>query len=127
MTVRPLPVSPLPFAVVGLVVATACGLTGAPDMASCEAIADPEDQAGCRREAMTAIADDPALIREAIAACSDPTTRDLLRLELVADDPELSLELCPSMEGAEAKRWCTTLEGRSHLWKTGDKPGDKQH
>jgi hypothetical protein len=127
MTARPALAFSLPIAIMVLVTATACGLVGAPDMASCEGITSPDEQADCRREAMATIADDPVLIREAIAACSDSTTRDLLRLELVADDPELSLELCPSMEGAEAKRWCTTLEGRSHLWKTGDKPGAKRH
>jgi hypothetical protein len=117
----------LPALACAAALSVACGLGAAPDMASCEDIGDPGAKATCRGEAMNAIADDPAGMRQAIAVCSDPTTRDLLRLELVADDPELSLELCPTMEGAEAKRWCTTLEGRSHLWKTGDQPGDKQH
>jgi predicted small lipoprotein YifL len=104
-----------------------CGLGAPPDMASCEAVADPDQQSECRQRAMAAISDDPERLRAAIEVCSDPITRDLLRLELVADDPELSLELCPSMEGAEAERWCTSLQGRSHLWKTGDEPGDKRH
>ncbi len=72
---------------------------------------------------MAGMGDDPVRMREAIAVCGDAAVRDLLRLELVADDPQLSLELCSQMEGEQAQRWCASLEGRSHLWRTGDRPG----
>ncbi len=90
-----------------------------PSMERCETLDEPAAAQACRQEVLTRLGDEPGPIREAIAVCSDAEIRDLLRLELVVDDPELSLELCPQMEGEQARSWCTKLEGRTHLWRTG--------
>ena len=42
--------------------------------------------------------------------------RDLLRLEYVTNDPQLSYDLCPQVEGTEAKELCLRVQGRTHLW-----------
>ena len=42
--------------------------------------------------------------------------RDLLRLEYLTNDPQLSHDLCPQIEGTEAKELCLRVQGRTHLW-----------
>ncbi len=107
-----------------LVTGVGCGSGEPPGMPACEALADPASREVCRAELLSRISDDPEAMTAAIASCTDLATRDLLRLELVADDPERSLELCEQMEGEQAKSWCTSLEGRSHLWKHGSAHGE---
>ncbi len=95
------------------------------DMSRCETMTDDVQRQACRADVMARITDDADGIQGALEVCGDPATRDLLRLELLADDPERSLELCPDMEGEQARDWCRRLQGRTHLWRTGDAPGQR--
>ena len=111
---------PLPaFACLSLLSLAAMGC-GPTTMADCEQMADPSQRETCRGKVLALIADDPELMLTAIEQCSDPLTRDLLRLELIADNPRRSIKLCPQMEGEQAKTWCEKIEGRAHLWRTDD-------
>jgi hypothetical protein len=61
-------------------------------------------------------ADGDAAMLHTIAEGETAWDRDLLRLEYVTNDPQLSHHLCPQMEGAEAKELCLRVQGRTHLW-----------
>jgi len=118
----------LVLVVVASLVVLACGVGGVgrtwrtPDMATCEALADPGRRSACRERVVAALGDDMEAVRSALDDCEDPGTRDLLRLTLLVTDPSLSGELCSSMEGDQARRWCDDVQGRMHLWRTGTDP-----
>jgi len=118
---------PTIIAVTAIVVGAGAGTwwaLRAPSLSDCDGIEDPAEQTDCRREVLLSVAEEPDEIRAAIAQARDPETRDMLRIRLVVRDPETSEELCPQMEADQARKWCADLEGRSHLWMTGEAAGE---
>lgn len=88
--------------------------TDADALARCERKLDPVKKERCLASARTRLEGGAA--QERAAAGPTPEARDLIRLELITRDPSLSRELCPTMEGDQAKRLCEQVEARPHLW-----------
>ena len=87
---------------------------------------DAEIIARCQRKATPAKRDkcieakrarlDEADVQRQVDGAVTAEARDLIRLESLARDPSLARELCPAMEGEQARDLCVKVEARPHLW-----------